>query len=230
MRAFPRVIIENVDEKRDAQSARIVRSWALLHFEIDSAVNFPREKVVITNDEKKNCQNSEIKCAGLHFSSRMMDRKSFVSEIYPSWIDRKFVRSPCSSSITSLPDQNVITARTDAIQMKINATVLRKTRPYVRSNLIERNIYDARVDSRFCINYRTEIYDYSLEIGIKKGGGGGALREEEGRNSFPWARGREVKPLQSPSKSNLRTLGKSGGRRAMRSRDWSGNRPPWWQN
>lgn len=41
MRAFPRVIIENVDEKRDAQSARIVRSWALLHFEIDSAVNFP---------------------------------------------------------------------------------------------------------------------------------------------------------------------------------------------
>lgn len=228
MRAFPRVIIENVDEKRDAQSARIVRSWALLHFEIDSAVNFPREKVVITNDEKKNCQNSEIKCAGLHFSSRTMDRKSFVSEIYPSWIDRKFVRSPCSST-TSLPDQNVITARTDAIQMKINATVLRKTRPYVRSNLIERNIYDARVDSRFCINYRTEIYDYSLEIGIKKGGGGGALREE-GRNSFPWARGREVKPLQSPSKSNLRTLGKSGGRRAMRSRDWSGNRPPWWQN
>lgn len=91
MRAFPRVIIENVDEKRDAQSARIVRSWALLHFEIDSAVNFPREKVVITNDEKKNCQNSEIKCAGLHFSSRTMDRKSFVSEIYPSWIDRKFV-------------------------------------------------------------------------------------------------------------------------------------------
>lgn len=164
MRAFPRVIIENVDEKRDAQSARIVRSWALLHFEIDSAVNFPREKVVITNDEKKNCQNSEIKCAGLHFSSRTMDRKSFVSEIYPSWIDRKFVRSPCSSSITSLPDQIVITARTDAIQMKINATVLRKTRPYVRSNLIERNIYDARVDSRFCINYRSEITIIRLKL------------------------------------------------------------------
>lgn len=229
MRAFPRVIIENVDEKRDAQSARIVRSWALLHFEIDSAVNFPREKVVITNDEKKNCQNSEIKCAGLHFSSRTMDRKSFVSEIYPSWIDRKFVRSPCSSSITSLPDQNVITARTDAIQMKINATVLRKTTS-IRSIEFDWKKY-LRREGRFAFLQKLSDrnYDYSLEIGIKKGGGGGALREE-GRNSFPWARGREVKPLQSPSKSNLRTLGKSGGRRAMRSRDWSGNRPPWWQN
>lgn len=229
MRAFPRVIIENVDEKRDAQSARIVRSWALLHFEIDSAVNFPREKVVITNDEKKNCQNSEIKCAGLHFSSRTMDRKSFVSEIYPSWIDRKFVSISMFlvHYFLAWPERDHCTNGRNTDENKCNRTTKDTS---IRSIEFDRKKY-LRREGRFAFLHKLSDrnYDYSLEIGIKKGGGGGALREE-GRNSFPWARGREVKPLQSPSKSNLRTLGKSGGRRAMRSRDWSGNRPPWWQN